>query len=264
MNAVLEELLGGYTSYPSGERVKVLHAIGRQKGEFLQELIREVRPVVSLEVGLAHGVSALFICEALSKIDNTRHIVIDPYQGRFDMPHYDLREDGYKGIGLYNLSRAGYDDMIEFHEQPSYRVLPRLEEQERKIDFAFIDGWHTLDYALVDFFYIDKMLNVGGMVVFDDADWPAIRKVIRYVVRNARYSARSMNLHNRLSTKRLILDQVVSGIKAGLFSDSKLRKVLAPELLESDVKLGLWGPCIGLKKEADDRPLPRPGLHRTF
>jgi predicted O-methyltransferase YrrM len=264
MNAVLEELLEGYTTFAGGERVKVLHAISRQKGEFLQELIREVRPVVSLEVGLAHGVSALFICEALSKIDDAHHIIIDPYQGRFDMPHYDLREDGYKGIGLYNLSRAGYDKMIEFYEELSYRVLPRLEEKGRKIDFAFIDGWHTLDYALVDFFYIDKMLKVGGMVVFDDADWPAIRKVIRYILRNMRYSARSMNLFNRLSTKQLMREQVVRVIKDRLFSDSKLRMVLAPELLESDVQLGLWGGCIGLKKEAEDCPLPRPGLHRTF
>jgi predicted O-methyltransferase YrrM len=264
MNAVLEELLAGYTSSPSGDVVQVRDAIGRQKGEFLQELILELRPVVSLEVGLAHGVSALFICDALSKTANARHIVIDPYQDRFDMAHRHLQEDGYRGIGLHNLSRAGYGDMIEFYDEPSYRVLPRLEEQGRKIDFAFIDGWHTFDYALVDFFYIDKMLDVGGMVVFDDANWPAIRKVIRYVVRNLAYSARSMNERDNLSKKQLIVERVVSWSNRVSRNNSKLRRLLTPELIETDAKLGLWSGCIGLTKEADDRQIPLPELHRTF
>ncbi len=264
MNAVLEELLTGYISSPSGDVIEVRDAISRQKGDFLQELVHELRPVVSLEVGLAHGVSALFICDALPRMVETRHIVIDPYQERFDVVHPHLQEDGYKGVGLHNLVRAGFGDLIEFYDEPSYRVLPRLEEQGRKIDFAFIDGWHTFDYALVDFFYIDRMLSVGGMVVFDDADWPAIRKVIRYVMRNSRYSSRSMNQRDRLSTKRLILDRVVSWSNRGAPRDSELRKVFKPELVDSDAKLGLWGGCIGLRKEADDHPLPRPELHRTF
>jgi len=35
-----------------------------------------------------------------------------------------------------------------------------------KIDFAFVDGWHTFDYTLIDFFYIDKILRSGGLVSF--------------------------------------------------------------------------------------------------
>jgi len=46
------------------------------------------------------------------------------------------------------------------------------EAQGERIDFAFIDGAHTFDHVLVDFFYIDRMLNVGGIVAFDDVGFP--------------------------------------------------------------------------------------------
>jgi hypothetical protein len=66
--------------------------------------------------------------------------------------------------------------MIELHEAPSFQVLPKLQADGLRIDFAFIDGCHTFDYAMVDFFYIDKMLRVGGVVVFDDEYYPGYSK----------------------------------------------------------------------------------------
>ena len=53
----------------------------------------------------------------------------------------------------------------------------------RRIQAAFIDGWHTFDHALIDFFYVNRMLDEGGIVMFDDANWPAITKLIRYVMK---------------------------------------------------------------------------------
>jgi predicted O-methyltransferase YrrM len=75
---------------------------------------------------------------------------------------------GFDGLGLANLDRAGYARLVEFHDEPSYRALPALEAAGQRIEFAFIDGWHTFDYVMVDFFYVDRMLRVGGIVVLDD------------------------------------------------------------------------------------------------
>jgi hypothetical protein len=55
------------------------------------------------------------------------------------------------------------------------------------VDFAFVDGWHTFDHVLVDFFYIDRLLRVGGIVVFDDASMPAIHRICRYIATNRQY-----------------------------------------------------------------------------
>ncbi len=180
MNTVLEEILRtGLTVAPSGERIRVNSAVSEGEGLFLANLVSELRPRLTLEVGLAFGVSALFICEALPA--GARHIVIDPYQ--FSGPP----GDEWYGAGLAALRRAGYENRIEFHSDPSYAVLPQLEAKGTKIDFAFIDGWHTFDFTLVDFFYIDRMLEVGGIVALHDVDMTSIRKVCEFVVTNLNY-----------------------------------------------------------------------------
>jgi predicted O-methyltransferase YrrM len=63
MNTILEEILTtGVAKTASGETVSIHSHISREEGLFLQEIVKEIRASVSLEVGLAYGVSALFIC----------------------------------------------------------------------------------------------------------------------------------------------------------------------------------------------------------
>jgi len=174
---ILEELLGKKEVVsPDGSRIPLHSSINKEEGEFLQRLVAAVRPVVSLEVGLAYGVSALFICEALAKVGAQAHIVIDPSQTGY-----------WQGIGLRYLKEAGYGHLIKHYALESQAALPNIVAEGTRIDFAFIDGWHTFDHALVDFFYIDKLLNVGGIVAFDDAGFPAIHKLCRFVATNRNY-----------------------------------------------------------------------------
>ena len=129
--------------------------------------------------------SSLYICEALREVGADKHIVIDPYQ-----------HSGWEGIGLANLRRANYSDIVDFHEAFSHRCLSRLTEEHVKIDFAFVDGEHTFDYVFVDFFLIDKLLRPGGIIIFDDFSYPSIRSVCRYVLLNLRYKCVSPNLES--------------------------------------------------------------------
>jgi predicted O-methyltransferase YrrM len=167
MNPVLAEMLATRTVvFPDGTTVPLDYNISLDEGHAIQALIREIKPRVTLEVGCAYGVSTLFICEALAEIGGERHVIIDP-----------LQEDGWGGVGLFNARRAGYGNLIEFHNEPSHLALPALVRAQRRIDFALIDGWHTFDYVLVDFFYVDLLLTVGGIAMLDDTRfYPAIRK----------------------------------------------------------------------------------------
>lgn len=241
MNTVLSEILEtGATKTASGNAtVKVHSSISLTEGEFLQKLVRQLNPTVSLEVGLAHGISALFICDALKIREGTQHIVIDPNQ------HGGQWGDSWDGIGIANLHRAGFANIVRLIEAPSYRALASLEQAGRRIDFAFIDGWHTFDFTLVDFFFIDRMLNVGGVVAFDDADWPAVRKVCRFVRSNLAYSLVGVNgsdpeisLKHRIAVKFLV--------------HSPLRVLLRPEVLLADAAAGLAGSCVAFQKTSDD------------
>jgi len=178
LNETLRSILSSRSVSSEDGIAHSLHSsISQEEGNFLQEIIRTARPQVSLEVGCAYGISSLFICEALREVNARKHIIIDPNQ-----------HSAWKGIGLANLRRAGYADLIDFHEALSYQYLSHLTEERATIDFAFIDGMHTFDYVLVDFFLVDKLLKPGGIVVLDDLLYPSIRSVCRYVLSNLRYT----------------------------------------------------------------------------
>lgn len=234
----LEILRSGEVVAADGSRFPLTSHVSEREGRFLQSLIREIRPRVSLEVGLAFGMSALFLCEELARVGARRHIVIDPFQST-----------EYRNVGLENLRRAGVRDLVDLREEPSYLELPRLAAQGVEIDFAFIDGMHTFDYALLDFFYVDRMLRSGGVVAFDDSNWPALRKLVRYVLRNRSYRHRA-SLPKHLGLRKLLRRY---GSPAGLLE------------LVGDRRLGLPMPhsrCVALEKTGkDDRST---AFHRDF
>ena len=86
------------------------------------------------------------------------------------------------------IGRAGLSDRHELIEDFDFNALPRLLASELKIDFAYIDGWHTFDYALLDWWYVDKMLAANRIVGFNDCSWPAVEKVIRFINTHRKYS----------------------------------------------------------------------------
>lgn len=227
MNSVLADILRSKKSLAAdGKTLLDVHStISAEEGGMLSRLIAARKPEASLEVGLAFGVSALFICEALAQVSpSPRHVVIDPAQNA---------EAYWRGAGLANLRRAGFGDFVEFVEKPSQIALPELVAAGRKFDFAFIDGEHTFDHVLVDFFFVDQLLNVGGVVVLDDAGWPSIRRVARFAVTNRAYA---------------VIDHVGS-------EDRRRPEHLAAETAETiamDRRLGLEGWCIALEKRAED------------
>jgi predicted O-methyltransferase YrrM len=224
------------------------------EGEFLQALVRVLKPKVTLEVGLAFGVSALYILDVLANQPESRHIVIDPCQ-------YD--SDLWNGCGLRNIEKAGFQELVEFHSTPSYQALPELLKAGRRIDFAFIDGWHTFDYSFVDFFYTHKMLNVGGLIALDDANIPSVRKLARYILANHSYSVyKCLETYAQpvVTARRVLFNKTVLPLLKTM--DYRLN-ILKPDVLASDADLGLFGRCIVLKKEAEDA-MVNPSAYLAF
>lgn len=243
MNPVLAQILDtGRVATPDGSTVPLDYNISAEEGAALQRLIRAVKPRVTLEIGFAYGISTLFICEALAEVGGERHIVIDPVQ-----------TDGWKGIGLFTVERAGYRSLIEFHGESSHLALPRLEQAGQRVDLALIDGWHTFDYVLVDFFYVDRLLNVGGVVMFDDARfYPAIRKVARYVATHRQYAP----IANEGALPQSFARRVFGAATAILRQPpirSLAKHLVRPDVLQPDRALGLpRDNFIAFRKIADD------------
>lgn len=178
MNSVIEQI---YTSgmVEDAEGRQFAHGqtvVTRHSASLLYHLIREYQPERCLEVGMAYGLSALHICQALSENGNGTHIAIDP-----------LQNSRFKSIGLLNIERAGFRDIFSFYEQRSDDALAALVAQGASFDLAFIDGSHLFDYVIVDFLYVDRMLAKNGLIVFDDLWMPAVRKAVSFVLRNRAY-----------------------------------------------------------------------------
>jgi predicted O-methyltransferase YrrM len=142
----------------------------------LARLVRDLGLVRTLETGMAYGLSTLAICGAHEDRDEGEHIAIDPHQS-----------SDWQGIGLLNLDRAGLSHRARVIESRSDEALPRLRDEGVRIDLALIDGLHLFDAALVDFFHADRMLDVGGVVVFHDTWMPAIGQAVDFVRANRAY-----------------------------------------------------------------------------
>ena len=155
------------------ERIGLIpHSIEREQGEALRRLATAEGASRTIEVGLALGMSALFLCRAVLERGG-RHVAIDPYQDR-----------SWKGAGVRTLREAGVEDMVEVIEEESQLALPRLVREGREFDFAFIDGDHRFEGVFLDLYYMTRLVRAGGLVVVDDMWMPAVRLAVAYVERN--------------------------------------------------------------------------------
>lgn len=222
--------------------------IPRLEGDLLYSLVRHLRPKVTVEVGLANGISALFISQALRDNVAGRHIAIDPYQ-----------TSDWHDAGLTALQRAGLADLVTLYPRPSHWVLPELEAAQVRAQFVFIDGSHQFDYVMCDFLASDRILEVGGLMAFDDSDWPAVSGVIRYALANRHYEV--------FDTTVVIEPAPVRPSVAARFLRTLGRRIhplgqrLRCDFLRPNHELGIRGRCVVLRKLGED---DRDSQSRTF
>ncbi len=73
-----------------------LHShIDNSEYEFIKTILKDIKPIKTIEIGCAYGISSLAICSLLENNQNSYHTIIDPYQSI-----------DWKNIGIMNLKRA--------------------------------------------------------------------------------------------------------------------------------------------------------------
>lgn len=148
------------------------HTIDRAAGEALRDLAIAEGAERTIEVGLALGLSALYLCRAVSERAG-RHVAVDPFQ-----------QESWGGAGLRTLRDAGAEQIVEVIEEESQLALPGLVAQGREFDFAFIDGDHRFEGVFLDIYYMTRLVRPGGLIVVDDLWMPSVRMAVAYVERN--------------------------------------------------------------------------------
>jgi predicted O-methyltransferase YrrM len=155
--------------FAGSDRDFLRSAISREEGRFLAELASRPNVRNTVEVGCANGVSSIYICAGISAKQTPSHTAIDPFQ-----------TSHFQGRGVANVVKAGFP-FFELIEQPSEIALPSLLSSGKSFDMAFIDGLHTADQTLLDFYYLDRLIPVGGIIALDDVNARAVNKIAHYI-----------------------------------------------------------------------------------
>jgi predicted O-methyltransferase YrrM len=163
----------GNVRTPGGDSIGLApHSIEREQGEAMRELAVAEGAERTIEVGLALGMSALFLCQAVI-VHGGSHVAIDPFQ-----------EASWKLAGVRALADAGVRELVEVIEEESQIALPRLVAEGREFDLAFIDGDHRFESVLLDLYYMTRLVRPRGLLVVDDMWMPSIRTAVSYIEKN--------------------------------------------------------------------------------
>jgi predicted O-methyltransferase YrrM len=156
-------------------------AIGLDEGLALREWVVREQARTTLEAGLGWAVATLFILEGLVRTGSeVRHVAADPWQHQ----GLEMHRTRYEGAGLRLLEEAGVRDLVEFYEEESQIVFPRLLGEQRRFDLVFIDANHRFEGVFVDLFYAGRLLREGGVVFLDDVQLPGVRRAIEFYLAN--------------------------------------------------------------------------------
>lgn len=211
----------------------------KYQGLFLQQLFDDIKPEKTLEVGLAYGISALFILEKHKEYNHNEksHIVIEPFP--------------WGGVAEYNIKKEGLFKLLKIFYQKSHDVLPVLYQQNERIQYAYVDTTKVFDIVLQDFYFIDKLLDVNGIIILDDCNggWPGVQRVARFINVLPHYKIFKTYNKSIRSIKRKIVEKVVRS----LINSVPFKDMFYPSSnFKTDEELGLDYSCIAFQKISED------------
>jgi cephalosporin hydroxylase len=138
----------------------------------LYVLVRALKPVVAVETGVLHGLTTIFLLQALRRNGSGQLISVD-------MPSYPqsgpANEDGYRGVLPVNKEPGWIVPRDTYHNWQlrigvSQDILPKLASENLEIDFFCHDSEHTFRTMWFELDWAWKHLKAGGVIVCDNIE----------------------------------------------------------------------------------------------
>lgn len=165
------------------------------EGDLIFSLVRKHEFRACLETGFHTGSTALYLAEAVSdKGGKVTSICVD--------------DNKKLQRGLKLLATEQHDKKHQLIIENSNKVLPELFNSSKRFDFIFVDGWKTFDHLAFEIYLFNQILNLGGIIFFDDAYMPSVRKANSILLRHYYYD--EINYSEYINDFQLRMYQVIT------------------------------------------------------
>jgi len=135
------------------------------KSSFSRILQEVIVPKVTIELGVFEGETTFNIANLLvSRNPKYKHYAIDPFSAS-----ENLKQEVVDKAKKQFISNMEEFPQVELIEKTSFDGLLELHQREIKADFIYVDGSHFAKDVLSDAVLGFELLNLGGVMLFDDA-----------------------------------------------------------------------------------------------
>ena len=135
------------------------------KSSFSRILQEVIVPKVTIELGVFEGETTFNIANLLvSRNPKYKHYAIDPFTAS-----ENLKQDVVDKAKKQFISNMLEFPQVELIEKSSFDGLLELHQRGIKADFIYVDGSHFAKDVLSDAVFGFELLNLGGVMLFDDA-----------------------------------------------------------------------------------------------
>jgi len=101
---------------------------------------------------------------------------------------------------------------------------------------------------MVEFYYLNRMLETGGVLVFDDADRRSVNRVIRHALTYPAYQ-----VYGTEKGDETVRRSTLGRLRRALVSVPAVAPLIRSDVLHRDWDLGIFGSCVAIQKVGPDR-----------
>ena len=160
--------------------------VSPERGVELFDLIVQEKPVICVEIGVFGGRSLISQAYGLRENGAGRIFGIDPWKTEACIEGNNVANQVWwsKNVDLHGIHRGAMEAIWRLGLD-RWAIVIRSKSEDAcflfrdGIDWLFIDGNHAEVSSCRDVMNYLPLLKSGGIMVFDDADWPSTQAALK-------------------------------------------------------------------------------------